>query len=98
MYASLGIYILIPGKREELVQYVEANKDKAKDAKGFKKAVYFSDEARNEYGLLTVWETKEQCDEFIESNKLARQRGSTPTVMAGTLFENRCFYVNYVVE
>ena len=95
MYASLGIWILTPGKRQELIQTVEANKDKAKDAKGFKEAVYFSDEARNEYCLLTVWETKEQCDEFIATT---RQRASTPNVWAGTLFENRSFYVNYVVE
>lgn len=95
MYASLGIYILAPGKKEELLKRVEAIKDKRKDLKGYKKAVYFSDETRNEFGLLALWETKADCDEFIALNKKAH---SSASAFAGTLFEDRAFYVNYLVE
>jgi heme-degrading monooxygenase HmoA len=53
--------------------------------------VYFSDKSRNEYGLMTIWEKKEDFEAFSKSNPVPQ---SARALFAGTLLEQRGFYVN----
>ncbi len=93
MYASLVIYIAAPGSNEQMEKFAEQGPATLKGKKGFKSATYFSDKARNEYGMMTIWETKEDHDAFVKWGQ--SQRPNMPmSWFAGTLFESRTFYVN----
>jgi len=95
MYASLSITIPIPEKRDEFIKVVEQRLiGLLKETKGFKNAVLFSDEERNEYGSLILWETKEDCDAYVKSMREGGAKLTSP-LTAGMLFRPRTFYVNY---
>jgi heme-degrading monooxygenase HmoA len=89
VYASLGIFIAVPGSDEQMKKIAEQGPAALKGKKGFKSAVYFSDKAKNEYGVLTVWQTKADYDAFMKSVP-KRPR----PWFAGTLFPIRQYYVN----
>ena len=67
MYATLGIGKIVPGNHAAMLGFAEQSGERLKSQKGFKNAVFFSDEEKNEYGSLTVWETKEDYDAYIKS-------------------------------
>ncbi len=90
MYASLAIFIAVPGSYEQMDKIAQGGPAALKGMKGFKSAVYFSDKAKNEYGALTVWDTKEDADAAWKS----RSSEITPSWFAGTLFQQRGFYVH----
>ncbi len=91
MYSTLAIWVAVPGSNEQMEEAAERGPATLKDKKGFKSAVYFSDKSRNEYGLMTVWETKEDFEAFRKSNPMPE---SARSLFAGVLFEQRGFYVN----
>ncbi len=93
MYASLAIFIAVPGNNEQMEKIAERGPASLKGMRGFKSATYFSDKSRNEYGLMTIWETKDDFDAFMEWGR-THQMGPW---FAGTLFENRAYYVNNFV-
>ncbi len=93
MYASLAIFIAVPGSNEQMEKIAERGPASLKGMRGFKSATYFSDKSRNEYGLMTVWETKDDYDAFMEWGRAQRPAGMGAW-FAGTLFENRAYYVN----
>jgi len=93
MYASLEIFIGVPGIYDHAAETAANAPELYKGKKGFKSAVCFSDKERNEYGLLTIWDRKADHDAFVKSIPAARLK-EIRSRMAGTLFEQRTFYVN----
>ena len=59
MYAQLLMFTIGSGMRAEAEKMVNEFAIAHKSFKGFKKAVYFGDDASGDYGSLTVWETQE---------------------------------------
>ena len=92
MYASLAIFIDVPGSYDEAAKVAASAPERYKGKKGFKSAVYFSDKERNEYGALSIWERKADLEAFAKS--LPAPTKETRARIAGTLFERRTFYVN----
>lgn len=93
MYSVLWIGIAVPGNNEYMEKFAERAPEFYQGKKGFKSAVYFSDKTRNEYGNISVWETKED----YEANRASFPPELMKSAMekfAGTLFESRGFYVN----
>ena len=93
MYGVLGIWVAVPGNNDFMEKFAEKAPEALKGKKGFKSAVFFSDKTRNEYGNIMIWETKEDWEAYSASI-LPEQIKSTMTRFAGTLFEQRGFYVN----
>jgi len=91
MYASLEIFVGVPGIYDDAAKVAANAPERYKGKKGFKTAVFFSDKARNEYGLLTIWDHKADVEAFRKS--FPPPKGSKSS-LAGTLFEQRTFYVN----
>jgi heme-degrading monooxygenase HmoA len=93
MYATLAIGIAVPGSYEQMNKIAEQNPAYFKGKKGFKSAVAFSDKSRNEYGLMTIWETKEDSEAYWKSKPIGQDQ-RLRSMAAGILFEQRGFYVN----
>jgi heme-degrading monooxygenase HmoA len=91
MYGTLAIWIAVPGNNDQMEKAAERGPATFKGKKGFKSAVFFSEKSRNEYGLMTIWETKEDYEAYSKSNPMPQ---SVHSLFAGTLFEQRGFYVN----
>ena len=90
MYASIAIWIAVPGNNDQLVKVADQAPQIFKGQKGFKSAVYFSDPAKNEYGMLTMWEGKGDYDAFVA----AYPPEQTHSLFAGTLLTQRTYFVN----
>jgi hypothetical protein len=87
----LTIDVAVPGSNEQMEKLSDSGPAYFKGMKGFKSAVFFSDKARNEYGLMTIWQTKDNYDAFMKAY-LADPKPRP--WFAGTLFEERTFFVN----
>ncbi len=93
MYASIVIWIAVPGNNDRMVKAAEEGPQTFKGQKGFKSAIYFSDPAKNEYGLLTMWEEKGDYDAFVAAYS-PEQLKRTLSLFAGTLLPQRTYFVN----
>lgn len=62
MYASLSMFKTAPGKRDDVTKTADLCYAMVKDMKRFKDVVYFADYEQNHFGMLYVWETKEDLD------------------------------------
>ena len=93
MYASLAIWIAVPGNNDQLVKVADQAPQTLKGQKGFKSAVYFSDPAKNEYGMLTMWEGKGDYDAFVAAYS-PEQLKRTMSLFAGALLPQRTYFVN----
>ena len=62
MYALLMTFKTAPEKRAEVEKVADQAFAQSKGMKGFKSEVYLFDTINNEYGSLSVWETKEDME------------------------------------
>jgi heme-degrading monooxygenase HmoA len=92
MFGILWIGIAIPGNNDKMEKAAEYGPELFKGAKGFKSAVYFSDKAKNEYGMFTIWDAEENAKAFTDS-KSSYFTEATKS-FAGTLFEQHDFFIN----
>jgi heme-degrading monooxygenase HmoA len=77
MYASV---LLVKNENvnwEELEEGVRGYSDQFKSMKGFVCAVVYSDKEKSEYGMTTVWETKEDYEAFRNAETPERREGIT---------------------
>lgn len=63
MYARLAMFTLEEGKREVADELAEKMVEAMQELKGFKQVIFLSDESINEYGALSLWETKEDAEQ-----------------------------------
>ena len=62
MYASVLLLKLENANYDEMNQVALRAPEDYKGQKGFVSAVYYSDKEKGEYGLTSVWETKEDLE------------------------------------
>jgi len=62
MYALLMTFKTAPEKRADVEKIADQAFTQSKGMKGFKSEVYLFDTMNNEYGSLSVWETKEDME------------------------------------
>ena len=62
MYASLTTFKTAPGKRADAEKVADQSFAANRSMKGFKSTVYLGDTENNEYGSLSIWETKEDME------------------------------------
>ena len=65
MYASLMIFKTAPDKRIKVEKTADQAFSHARGMKGFKSEVYLLDTVNNEYGSLSIWETKEDIEAVV---------------------------------
>jgi heme-degrading monooxygenase HmoA len=76
MYASLMIFKTAPDKRTEVEKMADQAFSQARGMKGFKSEVYLLDTVNNEYGSLSMWETKEDIEAAFSliAPKMSKER------------------------
>jgi heme-degrading monooxygenase HmoA len=62
MYALLITFKTAPGKLADVKKVADQAFAQSKGMKGFKSEAYLLDTVNNEYGSLSVWETKEDME------------------------------------
>lgn len=62
MYTMVQIIKPAPGIEEKLQKFISTAPERYAKQKGFRSVVFFKSEKRNEYGSISVWETKEDYD------------------------------------
>ena len=62
MYALLMTFKTAPDKRADVEKVADQAFAQSKGMKGFKSEVYLFDTVNNEYGSLSIWETKEDME------------------------------------
>ena len=67
MYANLVMFTLGPGKRSTAAKLFERFAPAAKARKGFKTLTVLADDTVGEYGVLVVFESKEDADAPFEA-------------------------------
>ena len=67
MYANLVMFTLGPGKRSTAEKLFERFATAAKARKGFKTLTVLADDTVGEYGVLVVFESKEDADATFEA-------------------------------
>jgi heme-degrading monooxygenase HmoA len=95
MYVLLVILRYIPEKREGLAELLEQGPEALRTNKGFKSGIYFSDDEKHEFGAMTIWETKEDCDAYEKSSSITSEVAKKlAPIISGTVFQRRSFYVD----
>ena len=61
-YATLGLLKLTPGMRALAEGVADQGVASIEQLPGFVSVTFFLDEARNEYGAFTIWESREAAD------------------------------------
>ena len=67
MYASVLLVKNESVNWDELNERAQAQSDRLKSMKGFVCAVVYSDREKGEYGMTTVWDTKEDYEAFRDA-------------------------------
>ena len=62
MYARLSMLTLGPGMRSTAEKLADQFAPVLEAQKGFKKVIFFGDEAEGNYGSLSLWESKEDIE------------------------------------
>ena len=95
MYALLVIFEYNPEAYEGILRILEQGPEALKVKKGFKSGIYFSDKEKHEFGAMTIWETKEDCDAYEKSSLPTSEVGKMfAPLIAGPIFHRRAFYVD----
>jgi heme-degrading monooxygenase HmoA len=93
MYAVLVLYTLPPENRSHVDRLANQSVPFLKALKGFRGATFISDEAANEYGSFSLWDSKENAEASIEAGPpalgraLSRIGGSTPVSRLFEVYE-----------
>lgn len=61
MYARLVMFTLEEGNSQFADEIAQRALETMQGLKGFKKVIFFADENINEYGALSLWETKQDA-------------------------------------
>lgn len=64
MYALLLLFVLGPGMRSTAEKLADQFSPVHKAAKGFKTETFLLDDTTGEYGSLTLWDSKEDIEDF----------------------------------
>ena len=67
MYVTVALFKAVPGNHEAMLKISEQSGEHLKSQKDFKNAIFFSDQDKNEFGAITVWETEEGYDNYLKS-------------------------------
>ena len=67
MYATVALFKVVPENHEAMLKTPEQSIEHLKNQKGFKNVIFFSDQEKNEFGAITVWETEEGYDNYLKS-------------------------------
>lgn len=95
MYALLVILRSVPEKWQEWDKVRERGPAALKAMKGFRSGIYFSDNEEHEFGAMTIWETKEDCDAYEKSSSPTSEIAKLlAPLIAGPVFHRRSFYVD----
>ncbi len=65
MYALLMTFKTAPGKLAAVEKLADQAYAQSKGMKGFRSEVYLFDTVNNEYGSLSIWETKEDMEAAV---------------------------------
>lgn len=66
-YLILGKVTLSPGSRPMAERVADQGGQGFAQLPGFQEATFFLDEERNEYGALSVWESREAAERAVEA-------------------------------
>ncbi len=67
MYARLAILTVGSGMRERMEKLADEVAPHYKAQKGIKSLTFFADDAANEYGTISLWETREDAEAVNEA-------------------------------
>ena len=81
MYALLMTFKTAPDKRADVEKVADQAFAQSKGMKGFKSEVYLFDTVNNEYGSLSIWETKEDMEAAISVIAPKLREAHTPLVI-----------------
>lgn len=62
-YLILGKVMLKPGSRAAAEQIADQGAPGVAEQPGFESVLFFLDEARNEYGAISVWESRDAAEQ-----------------------------------
>jgi heme-degrading monooxygenase HmoA len=76
-YLVIGKVTLAPGSRPMAEQVADQGGQGFAQFPGFEEAIFFLDEERNEYGAISIWESREAAERSGRSGKGRSRRAST---------------------
>ncbi|MFC1900126.1 antibiotic biosynthesis monooxygenase family protein [Chloroflexota bacterium] len=67
MYAAITDLKLKPEHFDRVSTAAKNAPERFKEQKGFVRAIYYSNKEKNDFGSITVWETKEDFESYWDS-------------------------------